>query len=481
MDAKTAPWAMVVATAISIGAGCSDTVTARPQLLVVVDTDAVLTGQVDATESSARLAVDTLRVDLVERDGSISDFLNVVAPDSADWPLSFGVLPEDAEGEPLLIRLRVFGGAYASRGENKGVTTSEPDAALTIDRLIAASFPEQGVRIVGVAMAADCIGQGARFSEPLSTCVSSDDEAVGPDDAFTDLDEPWTDTRAGTWELAKSRDCEVDGPDDALCIPGGTAVLGERELSAPVQDTIAVSTPIVPVVMSPFWMDRTEFTIGRLRALLASGTYVGAEPDLHDPEHVVNQHCSWLGIGDSTRDEWPVNCLPPLDADAICRSVGGHLPSEAQWEYAARGRERGWLFPWGDDFPECCSANLARLGPALAEIGCPGYWLAEVGSFSDPDACEGRVDISLDGVVDLGGSLAEATLDAWVPYDDSTCWGEPGIRRDPACRVEDDFVVMRGGDWSGGTSLARSTFRRQALPEVPSITSGFRCVYQDAQ
>lgn len=461
--------------------GCTDVVTARSQLLVVVDTNAPLTGQLDDEDLPEQLALDTLRVDLIARDGSVSDFLDVVAPEAGDWPLSFGVVPEDAQGEPLLLRLRLFSGASATTGENQGRSTIEPERALTIDRLVAAPFPVQGIRTIGVRLDADCVGRPARFGQTTKSCVDGSDLDVAPERAFEDLDDPWTETEAGSWSAARPKNCESEGPDTAECIPGGVAVLGERELAAPLRDGMQPSYPLIPVRMSPFWMDRTEFTVGRLRALVVSSDYAGVLPDIRDPEHTLHARCSWLGTEDASHDDLPLNCISPDAAEAVCRSVGGRLPSEAEWEYAARGRGQGRLFPWGDEFPDCCSASLSRLGGAFDALAtCTGTWLAPVGSFADPSSCDRPVDVSRDGVLDLAGSLAEATLDAWVPFTDSDCWGNRGLRRDPECNTGAERVVRRGGDWSSGMALARTTFRGFEFQSFTNVTVGFRCVYEDA-
>lgn len=469
--------AVAVLSVAALAASCGETVAARAQLLIFVDTNAPLTA---SSREVGQLAVDTLRVDLIAPDGSVDDFLDVVAPEPDGWPLSFGVVPDDVDGVPVLIRLRLFGGAHAHRGENQGLTTIEPEPTSTIDRLVAVPFPARGIRKVGVLMDSDCVGSPASFAGAPVSCRSGDAPRVDPGEAFVDLTEDWTDTRADTWEAARSAPCRGAQPEGAVCIPGGAGVLGEAQLAAPLTDGIAPAYPLVPVVMTPFWMDRTEFTVGRLRRLVEQELYSGTMPELHDPEHTVQALCSWLGPEDAAHDELPVNCLPPTAAEAVCRAVAGRLPSEARWEFAARGRGAGWLFPWGNAFAECCSASLSRLGASVeTAASCPGGWLSSVGSYSDPDACEGPVDRTPDGVLDLAGSLAEATLDAWVPFG-TECWAAPGLRRDPVCPVEAGFVVRRGGDWSGGMGLARSTLRSRQVATLGNVTLGFRCVYEDA-
>jgi hypothetical protein len=86
-------------------------------------------------------------------------------------------------------------------------------------------------------------------------------------------------------------------------------------------------------------------------------------------------------------------------------------------------------------------------------------------------------DVSADGVWDLGGSLAEATLDSALSLSDP-CGQPPGILHDPLCTspLTTDHV-SRGGTWNGALSRTRSVLRR--VYTEGAITGGFRCVYPD--
>jgi formylglycine-generating enzyme required for sulfatase activity len=190
--------------------------------------------------------------------------------------------------------------------------------------------------------------------------------------------------------------------------------------------------------------------------------------------------CTWHGDATSGRDDLPLNCISPRDAEAVCRAVGGQLPSEAQWEYAARGHGAGWLFPWGDQPPSCCRARVSRLeGSELEALGlCPGIGPTEADT-GVPNDCEGA-DVSIDGAVDLAGNLMEATLDSWLDWSsDTECWPQRGILRNPSCKQDAGLMVGRGGDWTTSAFNARSTLRKKLQRGAIMTTLGFRCAYED--
>jgi formylglycine-generating enzyme required for sulfatase activity len=147
----------------------------------------------------------------------------------------------------------------------------------------------------------------------------------------------------------------------------------------------------------------------------------------------------------------------------------GDLPTEAQWEHAARGRGQGRIYPWGDAFPSCCTTNAGR------GTLCPGEPGPEkIGSYPLSATCGGLGDVSRDGVLDLGGNLSEMCIDKLVSYGEGY-WGVPGIFVEPRC--DDDDVnahAARGGSWKSGPANARSAFRKV---DQRSSLYGFRCVY----
>lgn len=469
--------ALVSALAGSLFTGCSDAPEPRPQLLIVVDTDLPVANQAPAVSPDA--TVDTLRVDLIADDGHVTDFLDVVAPSLQDWPVSFGVASADLPLGEARLRLRLFRGRDAGKGENAGTTTIEPPRATTVDRLVSLQLPRRGVMVVGVRLRGECLGAPTRFGERPTTCLRGERQSAELDGDLVALADGATlESQVGTFEPARERACQGVPPEGALCVPGGLSVLGDPALAGINPASLLEPAPVHPVVLTPFSMDRHEFSVGRYRALVRAGKVSGEPPTLWRPEPPYDA-CTYLGADDATNDALPLNCVSLAAAAALCEASGGSLPTEAQWEHAARGRGEARKFPWGDAAPECCSAALSRLeGSSIQHLGqCRGYGPTPVGSHAVQSGCDGPIDVSRDGVEDLAGNVREYTLDAAQDFS-GPCW-PLGLLVDPTCDVASTARIARGGSWPDGQALARGAFRHLTLESAISSTLGFRCIYED--
>jgi formylglycine-generating enzyme required for sulfatase activity len=471
-------------------AGCSETAPARPQLLVVIDTDAPVSGQaIGRPELSRDAAIDTVRVDAISADGSNTsyDLRSFVAPEAepgaSDWPISFGIAANEVTSDaPVLLRIRAFRGELSVAGDIAGTATLDPVREVTIDRLVELAIAPDEVFRVAVDLSADCIGVPVQFpvgDDPAVTCVDDGRRQVAPSEGVRALgdDAALPATRAGTWPGALEKPCGGEAPEGTVCVPGGYSVLGDLSFTGVADAGEADSVPLRPVLLSPFFLDATEVTVGRLRDLLQAG-YAGPMPLVKDPSDPSNRaFCTWVGDG-SEDPGLPLNCVPYEAAEAICTFAEGALPTEAQWEHAARGRGQRRLWPWGDDPPACCAVSASRESTPGTVTECPGAGIEVAGSHAPTEGCTGIGDASRDGVLDLGGSLAEYMRDFLRSYG-APCWrGEPGsgILEDPVC--EDDtggFTrAQRGGYWAGGLGRTATPWR-DASGEGAS--SGFRCAY----
>ncbi len=191
-------------------------------------------------------------------------------------------------------------------------------------------------------------------------------------------------------------------------------------------------SPAHEVHLGPFAIEATEVTFGQWRACMDASAC--AEPT--------------GGIG---ADTLPVVGVTADQAVAYCAWLGRELPSEAQWERAARGTGKG-LYPWGDADPSCAQA---------ASRPCTG---GVVTVATHPD---GATD---EGVHDLIGNVYEWVLDWYDPYYygtspvDDPHGGDPGGMR-----------VVRGTDQWSDPGAMRATNRTAAIPDASSVVIGFRC------
>ena len=166
--------------------------------------------------------------------------------------------------------------------------------------------------------------------------------------------------------------------------------------------------------------------------------------DVKDP-----QGCSLNAPG---RERYPVNCVSYPAARRYCDWVGGRVPSEFEWEAAARG-DNGRRFPWGE-IPAGCRDGLARFDGH----GCEHDRPAETGQH--PAGMNSR------GMLDVAGNVAEWTASLMDPMNRE---GELLTRP----------LVIRGGGFTDPLTELRTTARVGRSPETHAATIGFRCVYDD--
>lgn len=158
------------------------------------------------------------------------------------------------------------------------------------------------------------------------------------------------------------------------------------------------------------------------------------------------------------RERYPASQVTWYGAKLFCETHGKRLPTEDEWEAAARGRVDR-RFPWGNDVPRCGDVVIANDGKIPMSRGCPEGDVAErvVGAAVQ--------DVTPEGVHDLAGSVAEWTSSLFVD-------GDRVAHLENAPR--DAARVIRGGSWSASL-MARASGRSRRPPSVMGANLGFRC------
>jgi formylglycine-generating enzyme required for sulfatase activity len=252
-------------------------------------------------------------------------------------------------------------------------------------------------------------------------------------------------------------------------IPGGKFYMGS-------DDDLPLERPAHNVTLSPYCMDTFEVTTGDYLACSDRGECKRAgttnewsglteqEKKTYDPLCNVRDP--------STRENHPVNCVDWEMASIYCKAAGKRLPTEAEWEFAARGPD-GRKYPWGDEAPnptllnacgkECLGWGKKNRAEVQAMFEGDDGWAntAPVGSFPK--------GASRYGVQDVVGNVWEWTSDFYSEYkkEDQT---------DPKGPPAGEEHVIRGGAWNGAyASWVRPTFRYKDSAAKRSYGIGFRC------
>ena len=217
-----------------------------------------------------------------------------------------------------------------------------------------------------------------------------------------------------------------------------------------------------------FYMDTYEVTNAELAAFLSDGN---ASEYFTGHEVVDNADGTYDPVIDL--EEWPATGVHWYNAVAFCEWAGKRLPTEAEWEYAARGPADGpnYVFPWGNTLPEGVypvPANYAELVGTVVAVGSYGNGVT---------AWDGSVVLH-----DMAGNAAEWVHDLYDP--DYYAWANANSDNDnPTGPEESPFVpdepayrVARGGAFPNDENPLRVDFRTYADPLLRGSARGFRCV-----
>ncbi|MBN2494047.1 MAG: SUMF1/EgtB/PvdO family nonheme iron enzyme [Deltaproteobacteria bacterium] len=256
-------------------------------------------------------------------------------------------------------------------------------------------------------------------------------------------------------------DVEVPGALFTRGLPDATDGTRTKKAREPDQ------SPAVEINMSSFYIDKYEVTISQYRRCVAAGAclihHIDGWGSASDPEYWFNQD---KGLHPALFVTWD-------DAQAYCAWVGKQLPTEAQWEMAARGAlPNDRIFPWGDpEWVNPSGGGASVRQPVSCDLANHAHLCTQemcVGDVTPADEYPGGV--SPYGAYNMAGNVSE-WVDDWYSsgyYDVSPLDDPPG----PATGTE---RVYRGGSFSGDDYEMESVTRRKAIPSGQSVTLGFRC------
>ncbi len=243
--------------------------------------------------------------------------------------------------------------------------------------------------------------------------------------------------------------------ENMVLIPAGKVWMGCAGIDP---DCDADEKPGHEVTLDAFLIDRTEVTVVDYAKCVIAGDCSDRRINgyaLDGGAFAVSTACNWK---QRERERHPINCVSHPQAQRYCDWRGARLPSEAEWERAARGDEQR-RFPWGDEEPSCLFAVMADEG----DDGCGR-------KSSSPVAYKSR-DKSPFGVFDMAGNTREWVAD-WYQAD----YYASAPRERPQGPERGTRRVTRGGGWGNVASRTlRVSDRQSHEPRTRSVHVGFRC------
>ena len=198
--------------------------------------------------------------------------------------------------------------------------------------------------------------------------------------------------------------------------------------------------PIQPISLNDFWIDQTEVTNKQYAACVSVGVC-----DPHD-----NISITRLGYFDTPEfADYPVIKVSWYDARSYCEWAGRRLPTEAEWEKAARGIDQR-TYPWGSNAPK---KDLLNSNNYLGDT-------TEVKKYPS--------GVSYYQVYDMAGNVWEWVSSLYQPYPYDSLDGREDL-------TSIFTRVMRGGSWSSDDNSVRSASRKNVEPKIAGFEIGFRC------
>jgi formylglycine-generating enzyme required for sulfatase activity len=239
-------------------------------------------------------------------------------------------------------------------------------------------------------------------------------------------------------------------------IPAGTFLMGSLKNDP---SAFAHEKPQHEVFLNAFWMDVYEVS-NAMFSKFVSETGYQTDAEKQGYSYMYDSSWNWtrvdgvswrtpMGPGTYADADLPVVHVTYFDAEAYCYWVGARLPTEAEWEKAARG-EDGRIFPWGNDFNSSYLHSDSSNGPVSVYLFPEG--------------------VSPYGIYNMAGNAFDWTSD-WYRSD----YYAISSRDNPTGPSGGEYRVVRGGSWNNSMKNVRSAHRDISMPELSNHLLGFRC------
>lgn len=227
-------------------------------------------------------------------------------------------------------------------------------------------------------------------------------------------------------------------------IPAGEFLMGSSQYDGNHYED---EEPQHVVFLNTFWIDKTEITNEKFALCVEAGACAYSVSLQRNPRFL-----------DAAYAQHPVVYISWYMAQTYCRWSGGRLPTEAEWQKAARGPYAA-KYPWGFDEP-IVNLYLANINNIIGDTTPVGLFISGASYY---------------GVLDMGGNVREWVSD-W--YDDTYYRNSP--YSNPQGPENGEKKVLMGASYQDPVDYARAANRLAHEPQSPGAVRGFRCVYSNA-
>ncbi|KPL83542.1 hypothetical protein ADN01_08070 [Levilinea saccharolytica] len=224
-----------------------------------------------------------------------------------------------------------------------------------------------------------------------------------------------------------------------LYVPAGEFWMGSDKSVDPQANDDEL--PQHRVYLDAYWIDQTEVTNAMYARCVADGACT--------PPAETSSYSRDSYYGSSQFDQYPVIYVDWNQASAYCAWAGRRLPSEAEWEKAARGTD-GRIYPWGKQAP---NGQLLNFNGNEKDTTAVGQYPAGASPY---------------GALDMAGNVWEWVADWYGDYPS-------GAVSNPTGPGSGEARVFRGGSWGDASYGIRAAYRVRSLPGYRNVNFGFRC------